>query len=157
MTNKLNIGIREATADDIPEILEQRKHMYQDMGHREPGALFRMVSTSREFLGKAIPAGYFRGWFATDEDKIVAGGAVLLSPWPSHTYDGECLRATILNVYTYPEFRRRGIARQLMQHMIEWCRNQGLAMVYLHASEDGRALYESLRFEPTTEMRLKLR
>jgi hypothetical protein len=41
--------------------------------------------------------------------------------------------------------------------MIEWCRKQGLAMVYLHASQDGRSLYESLGFEPTTEMRLKLR
>lgn len=154
---KQNVIIRAATVDDIPEILEQRKRMYQDMGHREAEALSRMVSTSREFLGNAIPAGYFRGWLATAEGKIVAGGAVLLSPWPSHTYDGECLRATILNVYTYPEFRRQGIARQLMRHMIDWCRNQGLAMVYLHASKDGRTLYESLEFEPTTEMRLKLR
>jgi len=154
---KQNVIIREATADDIPEILEQRKRMYQDMGHGEPEALFLMVSTSREFLVKAIPSRHFRGWFAACEGKIVADGAVLLSPWPSHTYDGECLRATILNVYTYPEYRRRGIARQLMQFMIDWCRNQRLSMVYLHASEGGRSLYESLGFEPTTEMRLKLR
>jgi GNAT superfamily N-acetyltransferase len=157
MTNKLNITIREATADDIPEILEQRKRIYIDMGHGESEALSRMVTTSREFLAHAIPAGSFRGWLASAENRIVAGGAVLLSPWPSHTYDGECRRATILNIYTYPEFRRRGIARQLMQFMIEWCRKQRLAMVYLHASEDGRALYESLGFEPTPEMRLKLR
>jgi len=155
MTNETTI--REATADDIPEILEQRKRIYVDMGHDKPEALSRMISTSREFLAQAIPAGSFRGWLANVDGRVVAGGAVLLSPWPSHTYDGECRRATILNVYTYPEFRRRGIARQLMQLMIEWCRNQRLAMVYLHASEDGRSLYESLGFEPTTEMRLKLR
>ena len=152
-----NVIVREATADDIPEILEQRKRMYQDMGHVDPEALSLMLSTSREFLAQAIPAGSFREWLASAEGRVVAGGAVLLSPWPSHTYDGECRRATILNVYTYPEFRRRGIARQLMQLMIEWCRNQRLAMVYLRASEDGRVLYESLGFEPTTEMRLKLR
>ena len=155
MTNQ--IAIREVTAADIPEVLQQRKLIYEDMGHGEPEALSRMVSTSREYLTQAIPAGSFRGWFATIEDKVVAGGAVILVPWPSHTYDGECRRANILNVYTYPEFRRRGIARQLMQFMIEWCRSQGLAMVYLHASEGGRSLYESLGFEPTTEMRLKLR
>jgi len=44
-----------------------------------------------------------------------------------------------------------------MQFMIDWCREQGLAMVYLHATEDGRPLYESMGFEPTTEMRLKLK
>jgi GNAT superfamily N-acetyltransferase len=149
--------VREATTDDIPEILEQRKRMYQDMGHREPEALSRMIFTSRQFLEQAIPTGSFRGWLASADDRIVAGGAVLLSPWPSHTYDGECRRATILNVYTYPEFRRRGIARQLMGTMIDWCRDQGLAVVYLHASPDGRPLYEALGFEPTAEMRLKLR
>jgi ribosomal protein S18 acetylase RimI-like enzyme len=152
-----NFTVRQATAHDISEILEQRKRMYQDMGHTEPEALLTMVETTRPFLEQAIPAGTLRGWLATMENRIVAGGAVLLSPWPSHTYDGECRRATILNVYTYPEFRRRGIARHLMCTMIEWCRSHGLAMVYLHASNDGRALYESLGFEPTAEMRLKLR
>jgi GNAT superfamily N-acetyltransferase len=155
MTNQ--ISIREVGTSDIPEVLQQRKLIYEDMGHRESEALLRMVSTSREYLSQAIPAGSFRGWFATIENKVVAGGAVILVPWPSHTYDGECRRANILNVYTYPEFRRKGIARQLMEFMIEWCRNQGLAMVYLHASQDGRALYESLGFELTSEMRLKLR
>ena len=155
MTNQL--GIREVTTSDIPEILQQRRLIYEDMGHGEAEALSRMVLTSQEYLAQAIPSGSFRGWFATIENKVVAGGAVILVPWPSHTYDGECRRANILNVYTYPEFRRRGISRQLMQFMIDWCRNQGLAMVYLHASEDGRSLYESLGFEPTTEMRLKLK
>ncbi len=154
---KQNVIIRAATADDIPEILQQRKQIYEDMGHGEPEALSRMVLTTRQYLAEGIPSGSFRGWFATIEGKVVAGGAVILVPWPSHTYDGECRRANILNVYTYPEFRRRGIARQLMQFIIDWCRDQGLAMVYLHASEDGCALYESLGFEPTTEMRLKLK
>jgi GNAT superfamily N-acetyltransferase len=44
-----------------------------------------------------------------------------------------------------------------MQTMIEWCRREGFARVNLHASEDGRHLYESLGFEPSNEMRLKLR
>ena len=141
---KQNVIIRPATADDIPEILQQRQRMYEDMGHGEAEALARMVFTTRQYLLESIPAGSFRGWFAIIENKIVAGGAVILIPWPSHTYDGECRRANILNVYTYPEFRRKGIARQLMKFMIEWCRDQGLAMVYLHASKDGRALYPSL-------------
>jgi GNAT superfamily N-acetyltransferase len=57
----------------------------------------------------------------------------------------------------YPDFRRKGIARDLMKIMIDWCRTEGFAAVYLHASKDGRPLYEALGFEPTTEMRLKLK
>jgi hypothetical protein len=44
-----------------------------------------------------------------------------------------------------------------MRTMIDWCRGEGFAAVYLHASNDGKPLYEALGFEPTTEMRLKLR
>jgi len=50
----------------------------------------------------------------------------------------ECRRATILNVYTDPAYRRRGIARALMETMIDWCRSEGFAHVTLHASDDGR-------------------
>jgi GNAT superfamily N-acetyltransferase len=53
--------------------------------------------------------------------------------------------------------RRRGVARQLMLTMIDWCRTQGFVQVDLHASKQGKPLYESLGFQPTTEMRLKLR
>ncbi len=87
----------------------------------------------------------------------MAGGVVLISPWPSHPYDGQCRRATILNMYTDPPFRRQGIARRLMQTMIDWCREEGFVHVTLHASDKGRPLYESLGFEATNEMRLKLR
>ena len=51
-------------------------------------------------------------------------------------------------MYTDPEFRRQGIARRLMQTMIDWCRKEGFVRVDLHASDKGRPLYESLGFEP---------
>ena len=133
--------------------------MYEDMNYKDPDALAAMVKVSAHYLAKHMADGSFRAWLACDCDKgrPVAGGAVILSPWPAHPYDLECRRATILNVYTQPEYRRRGIARDLMQTMIAWCRSEGLARVTLHASDDGRHLYESLGFEVSNEMRLKLR
>ena len=44
-----------------------------------------------------------------------------------------------------------------METMIAWCKGKSFARVTLHASEDGRHLYESLGFEPTNEMSLQLR
>jgi GNAT superfamily N-acetyltransferase len=148
--------VREATADDVPEILRQRKSMYLDMDYEDSPALSAMLATCEPFLRRSLSDGSLRGWLAFQEQRIVGGGAVLISPWPSHPYDLECRRATILNVYVYPEFRRRGIARRLMQTMIAWCRAEKYGSVHLHASRDGRPLYESLGFELTSEMRLKL-
>ncbi|HKT47481.1 MAG TPA: GNAT family N-acetyltransferase [Candidatus Acidoferrales bacterium] len=152
-----HITIRPATAADIPEIIRQRRRMYEDMHYTNNSALDTMSHLTTDYLHTAIPDGTFHAWLACDADHPVAGGAVLITRWPAHAYDLECRRATILNVYTDPDYRRRGIARQLMQTMIAWCKQEGFGRVTLHASDDGRHLYQSLGFEPSNEMRLNLR
>jgi GNAT superfamily N-acetyltransferase len=152
-----SLHIREATLADIPEILRQRRAMYEDMDYKDAAALSAMVSISTSYLEKALAEGSFRSWLASVENRTVAGGAIIISPWPAHPYDLECRRATILNVYTDRAYRRRGIARRILQTVIAWCQREGLARVDLHASPDGRHLYESLGFEPSNEMRLKLK
>jgi GNAT superfamily N-acetyltransferase len=153
----LEVLIRPATPDDIPELLRHRRGMYEDMGYNDAGTLSGMVSTCKPYLASALANGTLHGWLACAGEKVVAGGVVLVSPWPSHPYDGQCRRATILNMYTDPPFRRQGIARRLMQTMIDWCRKEGFVHVTLHASDKGRPLYDSLGFEVTNEMRLNLR
>ncbi|MFZ0957416.1 MAG: GNAT family N-acetyltransferase [Candidatus Sulfotelmatobacter sp.] len=152
-----DLHIREATPADIPEILRQRRAMYEDMDYQDAAALSAMVSVTTSYLAKAIAEGSFRSWLASIENRTVAGGAIIISPWPAHPYDLECRRATILNVYTDRDHRRRGIARRILQTMIAWCQREGFARVDLHASPEGRHLYESLGFEPSNEMRLKLK
>lgn len=152
-----SVTIREATLNDIPEILRQRRRMYEDMHYTDHAAIDAMCAASSPYLQKSLSDGSFRAWLACSGDQTVAGGALIISPWLAHPYDLECRRATILNVYTDPEYRRRGIARGLLQTIVAWCRSAGLARVTLHASDDGRHLYESLGFKPSNEMRLTLR
>jgi len=157
MLSAEDVLIREAVPADIPEILRQRRRMYEDMRYTDIAALEAMLALSAEYLKIAIADGSFQAWLACHAGRAVAGGALILTPWLAHPYDLECRRATILNVYTDPEYRRRGIARRLMQTIIGWCRSEGLAAVTLHASDDGRHLYESLGFRTSNEMRLALR
>jgi ribosomal protein S18 acetylase RimI-like enzyme len=153
----VQIKIRPATPDDVPELIRHRRGMYEDMGYSDAAALEKMSSACRPFMVAALANGTLHGWLAQAGDRVVAGGFVLVSPWPSHPYDGKCRRATILNMYTEPEFRRQGIARRLMLTMLDWCRREGFVNVDLHASNKGRPLYESLGFIPTNEMRLDLK
>jgi len=152
-----SILIRPGTFADIPVIVHHRRRMCEDMGYSDDTALSAMTGATTDYLEKAIPEGSFRSWLACDDSKVVAGGAVVISPWPAHAYEPVCRRATILNIYTEPEYRRRGIARQLMETILAWCKAQGFARVTLHASDQGKSLYESLGFEESNEMRLHLR
>jgi GNAT superfamily N-acetyltransferase len=152
------VVLREARLQDIAEIVLQRRRMYEDMGERDTRALEAMQASTSAFLEKALTAGLFRGWLVeTHAGRVVAGGGMMIVPWLSRPADPEPRRVWILNVYTYPEYRRQGIARRLMQAMIEWCRQAGFQSVSLHASDDGRLLYESLGFKPTEEMKLALK
>jgi len=151
------ITVREGNVSDIPDIARHRRRMCEDMNYTDTDALSAMEALTADYLQKAIPDGSFRAWLACDNGRIVAGGALVISPWPPHAYDLDCRRAMILNIYTEPEYRRRGIARQVMERIIAWCRQEGFVRVSLHASEHGRHLYESLGFVDSNEMRLNLR
>lgn len=55
--------------------------------------------------------------------------------------------------FTEPAWRRRELAELLMRHILEWARDQRLDRLVLHASAEGRGLYERLGFVATNEMR----
>ena len=131
--------------------------MFRDMGEGTPAELDRMVEATRPWLEQALSAGSYRAWLAeTADGKVVAGGGVLISSWPARPEDPNTRRALILNVYTEPDFRRQGLARHLMSRMIRWLKEAGFHSVALHASDEGRRLYEELGFKATNEMRLWL-
>jgi GNAT superfamily N-acetyltransferase len=152
-----DLKIREATSADLETIMRHRRHMFMDMGYKGESALDAMETTSRPFIGTALGSGLFRGWFVEMGGKVVAGGALIVLEFPSSPRDHSTHRAWILNMYTEPEYRGRGLATSLMETMIKWCRERGFKWVSLHASDAGRPLYETLGFKPTNEMRLMLK
>ncbi|MGA7079011.1 MAG: GNAT family N-acetyltransferase [Terriglobales bacterium] len=153
---KADITIREAEASEAAIILHHRRSMFRDMGDGTSDELDRMVEVSRPWLARALADGSYHHWLALDASgRVCGGGGVLLVPWPANPTDPCTERAVILNVYTEPEFRKRGIARQIMLTILAWTREHGLRSVNLHASDEGRPLYEKLGFAATNEMRLR--
>ncbi|HET7841467.1 MAG TPA: GNAT family N-acetyltransferase [Terriglobia bacterium] len=148
--------IREATPADIDILVHHRLGMYLAMGV-DPAEVAKLDRPSREYFSRSVGEGDYRGWFVqTAAGRVVSGGGIVISAWPSNPRDPYPRRIMILNMFTEPEFRRRGLARRLMETMIAWSREQGYKTVALHASDEGRPLYESLGFKPTNEMRLTL-
>lgn len=152
------LRVRKASFSDLPLILSHRRKMFEEMRIGGPAGLDAMDRESEAFFSAAMKDGSYRGWLVEDPTgRVVAGGGIGLISFPPNPKNPSSRRATIFNVYTEPEFRRRGLARKLMNLMIDWCRENGFAWVMLHASEAGRPLYESMGFERTSEMQLSLR
>lgn len=151
----MTYALRPATLADVETLIYHRTAMWRDMG-REPQFLAMVEAPAREYFTAALPNGNYRGWLAEADGKIVGGAGVVISAWPGTLGSTMPKRAMILNMYVEKEYRRRGIARALMETLIAWCRAEGFAHVGLHASDEGRPLYESLGFQPTNEMSLNL-
>ena len=149
-------AIRRASIDDIDTLVAHRRAMFVDMGYRDEAALDSMAAKCRPWLLSKMNRGEYLAWLATAPDESIAAGAGLwLMDWPPHMV-GNGTRGNILNVYTAAEFRRRGLAGELMKAAMRWCRSNGVEVVVLHASPDGRRLYEAMGFAATNEMRIKL-
>ena len=155
---KTEIGIRAATPEDIPIILRHRREMFRDMGFTDPAVHEALGHLTERYFEDAFQQGTFHGWFAVDAaGTIVGGGGVAEIALPPGPFSPTPTRPEILNVFVEPAYRRQGIARRLMEVMIEWCRERGFSSVFLHASDEGRPLYASMGFQPTPEMRLRFK
>ena len=146
------VTIRPATLADLPLLLRYRRAMAEETDTPDPAAVERMIAALEPYLRIAIPEGRWHAWIAEPG----GCGAVEVVQWVPSRLDPTPRRAWIHSVYVEPSLRRRGIGRQLTETMVAWCREQGFRSIYLHASEQGRHLYQALGFEPSTEMRLKL-
>ena len=60
--------------------------------------------------------------------------------------------AQVRLIERWTEWRRRGIAGQLVKEIITWSRNERIDRLLLHASDDGRSVYERLGFIAGNEM-----
>lgn len=148
--------IREATLADVHVILRHRRCMFADMGRGDEPMREAMVTATRPFIESGLRSGSYRGWLGEVEGRVVAGGGVAFADFQPTPWDLSPKRAWIVNVYTEPAFRRQGLARKVLDAILVWCREHSLKAVFLHASDEGRPLYESLGFKPTSEMRFRL-
>jgi GNAT superfamily N-acetyltransferase len=149
--------IRQATLEDLDVVLYHRRRMFEDMGFTDRAALEAMLATSTPLIGRGLAEGSYRGWLVeASGDGVVAGGGIIILDFQAHPADPWPRRAWVVNMFTEPGHRRRGLARLLMETMVAWCRAEGMRHLYLHASDEGRPLYEDMGFTPTNEMRLIL-
>jgi GNAT superfamily N-acetyltransferase len=156
----LTFQIRRATAQDAHVIAWHRARMFQDMGDVSGDAFEILRTQARIRLEQWIDTGNYIGWLATPADKpemIVAGAGVQLQPILPRPIDvstiGEGRQGTIVNVFTEPQWRQRGIAGQLIEEIIIWSKNEQIDRLVLHASDEGRSIYERLGFVASNEMR----
>lgn len=147
--------IREATSGDIPILVEARRRMFMDMGDAYEGpeyeGLDESLASFLEETGRRQPLGFI----AEDDSGAWLGAlSVLHERVPPNRRNPSGRQSYVFGLWVRPACRRRGIARSLMQRVIDSAKERGEGAVWLFASDFGRPLYEQLGFRDGPAMRL---
>jgi len=152
------LSIRPATLKDCDVLIELRLSLFEAMGY-EDDALARLLDPTREYIESHLPTGAFRVWLAEYHGRPVASIGVVIHSKPPSPHNTVGKEAYIMNLVTRPEYQHQGIARTLLLHVLDVVRSEGIPRVSLHASSEGRQMYEQLGFaisDAVPEMRLLL-
>ncbi len=143
------INIRIATTDDIEAMMSSRLEMLKVVNDLPADYVYseEMVRESRDYFLH----GDHMTVLAMDGDAVVGCASmsfIRIMPTFAHP-TGK--RAHLMNVYTRSEYRRRGIARQMVELLIDEAWKAGATEISLDATVSGRPLYESMGFKNSTE------
>jgi GNAT superfamily N-acetyltransferase len=151
------ITIRMAAPEDLAVVLHHRRSMFEAMGHRDAARLDAVMSASRDFFDAKLRDGSYVGFLAAlPGGEVVAGGGIVFVDFQPQPRNPVARRGYVVYMWTERPHRRRGLARRLLSAMLDWSRARGQRAIYLHASDEGRPLYESFGFVASNEMRLEL-
>jgi len=149
--------LRALTTADLDIVCRHREAMFRDSGRAED-LVTAMREPFRAWLEPRLADGRYFGWAIERGGAVAAGLGMMEIDWPPHpAHPLEARRGYVLNVYVEPAHRRRGLARRLMASAEDEARRRGIGYMILHATADGRPLYEDLGWRPTTEMAVAVR
>ncbi|CAB3759934.1 GNAT family N-acetyltransferase [Paraburkholderia humisilvae] len=144
--------VRALEEADLELVCRHREQMFRDAG-RDEAVLQTMTAHFREWLRPRLRNRTYFGYVMTDGHDPVAGIGLMLIDWPPHpSHPASDQRGYVLNVYVEPAYRRRGLARELMQLADAEFAKRGVQYAILHATDAGRDLYAGLGWGATTEM-----
>jgi len=151
-----SVEIRQATAADLDLLVQLRvEYIRADLAELADDEEVAITSQLRTW----IPANLGERYFAelAFVDGLPAGIAVLVvNEYPANPRFPNGRVGTVLNVWTRPAHRRRGLATALLGEVIALGRQLGLARLELLSSEAGKPLYASLGFVPSSDDHLPM-
>lgn len=152
----MDLIYKRATLEDINTLVETRIEVLRaanklcadtDMGEVE--------RQSYLYYQKALSDGSHIVYLVFDESGCIGtGGVSFFQVMPTyHNPSGK--KAYIMNMYTNPKYRRKGIAYKTLDMLIKEIKSKGISSISLEATDMGRPLYEKYGFvKMNSEMEL---
>ena len=139
--------LRRAEPRDAAIIAKHRAAMFRDMGELPLADVSSFEDATERWIAERMARDQYLGWLVERHSQVVAGGGILLSDlWPTPRIRRASQTAHVASMYTERAHRRRGLARMIVQAILDWCAANAVELVTLRASAEGQPVYEQLGF-----------
>ena len=149
---------RRATVEDLQVLVESRLETLRAAnGLGKDADLQEVREESLEYYRESLDSGRHVAYLAYDAYRIIGTGGISFYQVMPTYHNPSGRKAYVMNMYTDPAYRRKGIAWKMLELLTARATEQGIREVGLEATEQGRPLYEKFGFAYAPgEMVLKL-
>ncbi|MBR5658037.1 MAG: GNAT family N-acetyltransferase [Lachnospiraceae bacterium] len=139
----MKLEYRKMTADDLDVFIGLRINQLREEGATED---IDLKPALLDYYHRHMADGTFVSWLAVDGDKIVGTSGMSFVEKPPYFSCPSGRIGLLSSMYTDPNYRRLGIAKELLSRVVEEARSYGCGSVQITASDMGVLLYTDFGF-----------
>ncbi len=139
----MEICYQRLTEKELDRFIRMRIAQLREEGAKEETDL---TPALRDYYTRHMADGTFVSWLAKDGDRIIGTSGMSFVEKPPYFGCPTGRIGLLSSMYTAPEYRRRGIARELLRRVVEEARAYGCGTVQITASDMGVLLYTDFGF-----------
>lgn len=143
MENTCKITYRKLTEADLPVFIQMRITQLREEGAKED---FDLVPALKDYYNRHLADGTFISWLALDGEKIIGTSGMSFVEKPPYFGCPSGRLGLLSSMFTNPDYRRKGIAKELLGRVVEEARAYGCGAVQITASDMGVKLYTAYGF-----------
>ncbi len=139
----MDIQYRKLTEKELDTFLEMRICQLREEGATED---LDLRPALRDYYTRHMADGTFISWLAVDGDKIVGTSGMSFIEKPPYFRCPNGRIGLLSSMFTSKDYRRRGIAKELLSRVVNEAREYGCGSVQITASDMGVLLYTDFGF-----------
>lgn len=139
----MKIEYKRLTEKELSAFIDMRINQLREEGATEE---IDLVPALKEYYTRHMEDRTFVSWLALDGEKIIGTSGMSFVEKPPYFGCPSGKLGLLSSIFTNPNYRRKGIARELLSRVVNEAREYGCGTIQITASDMGVKLYTSFGF-----------
>ena len=141
--NEMGIEYRKLSKKELDVFIEMRINQLREEGAKED---IDLKPALLDYYMHHMEDGTFVSWIAVDDGRIVGTSGMSFVEKPPYFGCPSGRIGLLSSMFTNPNYRRMGIAKELLHRVVDEARNYGCGTIQITASDMGVKLYTAYGF-----------